>query len=103
MKKYLFTILVAAAIGIGTGSAYSLPGNAETLSPSGLENLKALSDGHDGKDGDDEDHGDGEDGSGADLNVQCFCRMDKPAICSAKGTGPYCGKDPCINHDSNCR
>lgn len=86
MKKYLFTVLVAGAIGIGTGTAYCLSGDAENLSSLGMENLEALADNE------------------GDPNVQCFCKVSSETpICSVQGKGGYCGSDPCHSHDSNCR
>lgn len=85
MKKYLFTVLVAGAIGIGTGTAYCLSGDAENLSSLGMENLEALANNE------------------GDPNVKCYCRTDRRPVCSAMGDGAYCGGDPCETHDSNCR
>ena len=86
MKKYLFTVLVAGAIGIGTGTAYCLSGNAENISSLGMENLEALADNE------------------GDPNVHCFCKLGSNSpICTAQGSGAYCGGDPCNTHDANCR
>lgn len=86
MKKYLFTILVAGAIGIGTGTAYCLSGDAENLSSLGMENLEALADNE------------------GDSNISCFCRIScEDPVCSIMGTGAYCGTAPCTTHDANCR
>lgn len=88
MKKYLFSILVFGALGIGTGTAYCLSDKAESLSPLELENLEALAN---------------DEGSG--LVVNCYCKTNwfTKNVCSAQGSGGYCGGDPCANHDGNCR
>lgn len=88
MKKNLCAILAIVAVGIGTGMAYSLSDNADSLSPLQMENLEALA----------EDEGSG-------LTVNCFCKSNwfSPNVCSANASGSYCGGDPCANHDSNCR
>lgn len=47
---------------------------------------------------------DPEPGPTPDPNVKCYCRKSGTVyLCSARGTGAYCGGDPCVNHDSNCR
>lgn len=37
--------------------------------------------------------------------VKCYCKTNwfSPNVCSANADGPYCGGDPCSNHDGNCR
>lgn len=88
MKKYLFTVLVAGAIGIGTGTAYCLSGDAENLSSLGMENLEALAN---------------NEGSGHEVVCNCKSNWFSKNVCSADGSGSYCGGDPCDQHDNNCR
>ncbi|MDE6157487.1 MAG: hypothetical protein K2K22_09905 [Muribaculaceae bacterium] len=37
--------------------------------------------------------------------VICYCKTNwfSPNVCSANADGSFCGGDPCIDHDSNCR
>lgn len=37
--------------------------------------------------------------------VKCYCKshLFTSNVCSANADGAYCGGDPCVNHDSNCR
>lgn len=86
MKKNIFIILATVAVGLCAGTAYSRSGNVDPLSPLEMENLEALAN-----------------DESSDPKVQCFCRTDVSGICSAMGTGAYCGGDPCNHHDANCR
>ena len=43
-------------------------------------------------------------GEGVEV-VKCYCKANwfSPNVCTANGSGAYCGGDPCSNHDGNCR
>lgn len=43
--------------------------------------------------------------SSGEETVKCYCKTHwfSKNVCSAEGSGAYCGGDPCSNHDGNCR
>lgn len=65
-----------------------------SLSDLQLTNIEALS-----------SHIEEPDEGGEGEVVKCYCKMNwfSPNVCSANADGPYCGEDPCSNHDGNCR
>lgn len=90
MKKYLFTLVVAAATGIGTFMAYGQPDTDVYIPPYLEENIQV-------------NPGGGDDPYNP-KEVECYCvRSAASPTCSVMGEGGYCGGDPCINHDTNCR
>ncbi len=88
MKKIFLFAVVAAAIGAGTCLGFQSATTVEEFDSIQLANLHALT----------EDEGD-------DYVVRCFCKTNwfSSNICSANAEGAYCGGDPCVSHDTNCR
>lgn len=93
-RKIKATILAVAflAAGLGGVKAYNSyqvnnQSDSELLF---VENLSALSDCA---------------GGGYSKSVNCYCKSNwfSPNVCSANASGPYCGGDPCDQHDGNCR
>lgn len=82
-------LLGALIVAMGIGAMYTIDTKEKRAeSDLTLANVEALSD-------------DGE----QTLIVACYCkkRFLQSTVCSARGSGPYCGGDPCPNHDGNCR
>lgn len=91
MKKKIFM-----SVSIFTVVALAAFTSHQTLSPQTTadlmldENIEALTDGDTPDD---------------QEVVKCYCKKTvfSKAVCSVRGSGGYCGGDPCSNHDGNCR
>ncbi|MCC8070798.1 MAG: hypothetical protein LIO90_03230 [Bacteroidales bacterium] len=82
-------LAVLVSCGVGITAYNSMTAKAEEeIDAQLLENLEALT-------------------STEDEIVKCYCRKksENPDVfvCSTMGDISYCGGDPCINHDANCR
>ncbi|MCI1682561.1 MAG: NVEALA domain-containing protein [Bacteroides sp.] len=87
MKKIVKLAFVAVFAVVAGYSVYANK-KVNTMSDLVLANVEALAD--------------GESGGGT---VSCYCKTNwfSSNVCTANGSGAYCGGDPCANHDGNCR
>lgn len=87
MKKIIKMTFVAAFAAI---AGYGVYANQKTKTASDLvlANVEALADQESGG-----------------HSVSCYCKTNwfSSNVCTANGSGAYCGGDPCDSHDGNCR
>ena len=113
MKNLILALILGTvgASGLFAGNQKIQEDNSQKASA--LTTITASILGNGGNEGDDDDDenntsegpekGGGNQGSG--LEVICCCHLTKTGVkvCSVEGDGRYCGGDPCIKHDTNCR
>lgn len=86
MKKFILSTILCISI-CAVSLVYKSKNNS--MSTIALTNIEALS-------GNESDSGE---------VVKCYCKSNifSKTVCSAEGSGAYCGGNPCANHDGNCR
>jgi hypothetical protein len=88
MKKIIIISSLFFACAIGYYGMNAMDDTDSRLTPKELSNIEALAN--------DESN---------EFIVRCFCKTNwfSANVCSANADGSYCGGDPCVTHDSNCR
>lgn len=88
MKKLFFISIAIVAFATAVFTQNNVNDNTN-LSATQLANIDALT----------------RDESSGGHSVACYCKINlfSSNVCTAMGSGAYCGGDPCDSHDGNCR